>query len=99
MTDSELQRQRADIDRLGTAQELKQMISNIVDASQRIQEAHGLWELQVARLAGLTEALSFVRLDESLDTRGTYRQVLIQASIDERAAFQNWQAVSRECGA
>lgn len=71
----------------------------MIESSQRIQEAHGLWELQVARLAAMTEALSFVRLDDSLDTRGTYRQVLMQASADERAAFQNWQAVSKECGA
>lgn len=71
----------------------------MIENSQRIQEAHGLWEMQIARLAGLVEALSFVRLDDPLDTRGTYRQVLIQASADERVAFLNWQAVSKECGA
>ncbi len=52
----------------------------------RIEEAHGLWELQVARLAALVEG-------------GVRGSLLKAASKDEREAFTNWQRVSRECGA
>jgi len=54
--------------------------------AQRIQEAHGLWELQVARLAAFAEA-------------GAERPRITEASKEERDAFHNWQTVSKECGA
>ncbi len=57
-----------------------------MDVSRLIDEAHGLWELAVTRLAALVEA----RVGAPL---------LSQASKDERDAFANWKRVSRECGA
>ena len=57
-----------------------------IQAGQRIQEAHGLWEMQIARLCGLVEG----KAD---------RRRLDAASKDEREAFANWQRVSKECGA
>lgn len=57
-----------------------------IEVGQRIQEAHGLWELQVARLAAFAEI-------------GAPRKLMVSASRDERAAFANWQSVSRDCGA
>lgn len=62
------------------------MISEPIQPGQRIQEAHGLWEMQIARLCGLVEG----KAD---------RKLLDSASKDEREAFRNWQRVSKECGA
>jgi hypothetical protein len=53
---------------------------------RRIDEAHGLWELAIARVAALVES-------------GASGALLSQASRDERDAFRNWQRVSREYGA
>lgn len=57
-----------------------------MDPSTRIQEAHGLWELTITRLAAFVEC-------------GADPASLQQASKDEREAFTNWQRVSKECGA
>lgn len=68
-----------------------------IEKSTRIQEAHGLWELSVARVAALAECQT-----DTLTERATASHVtrlLVAASKDERAAFRNWQAVSKECGA
>ena len=54
---------------------------------QRIEEAHGLWELCVVRVAAMAELLSYAEMQSPL---------LLQAVKDERAAFINWQKVSRE---
>jgi DNA-binding FadR family transcriptional regulator len=54
--------------------------------TQRIQEAHGLWELAIARLAAMVEA-------------DADRARIRIASTDEREAFRNWQRVSKDCGA
>jgi hypothetical protein len=53
---------------------------------QRIQEAHGLWELAIARLAAFAEC-------------GAKPARIAHASQAERDAFANWQRVSKECGA
>lgn len=51
--------------------------------AERIEEAHGLWELDAARLAALVEA-------------GASRDRLNAAHKEERASFAWWKAVSRE---
>lgn len=53
---------------------------------ERIEEAHGLWELAVVRLAAMVEA-------------DAPRGLLSGASADEREAFRRWREVSREAGA
>lgn len=57
-----------------------------LQSSARIQEAHGLWELLVARLAAFVES-------------GARPDQIAEASSAERAAFRNWQDVSKACGA
>ncbi len=57
---------------------------------QRIEEAHGLWELCVARVAAMAELLSYIEMQSPL---------LSQAVKDERVAFSHWQNVSKEAGA
>jgi len=57
-----------------------------MDPGRRVEEAHGLWELAIARLAAFVEC-------------GAKPTQLAKASADERGAFENWQRVSRECGA
>lgn len=63
-----------------------------IDPRRRIDEAHGLWELAVTRVAALLEA------HVSMET-GIHGWLLVQASTDERTAFTNWQRVSKDCGA
>ncbi len=60
---------------------------------QKNEEAHGLWELAVARLAAVAETVSKVesRNHEGLDFAG----VLGEAVAAEREAFKSWQEVSR----
>lgn len=65
----------------------------MIEPSQRIQEAHGLWELQVVRLAAAVEHLLATNIGQ------ISFELVRDASADERAAFRNWQAVSKECGA
>ena len=48
---------------------------------ERIEEAHGLWELAVARVAALVEA-------------GARRKMLLEAVAIERTAFARWTRVS-----
>lgn len=49
----------------------------------RIEEAHGLWELAVARVAALAEA-------------GAARPLMARAVAEERAYFNAWAAISDE---
>lgn len=58
----------------------------MLEPASRIEEAHGLWELLVARVAAFVEA-------------GADKRALMAASKEERDAFLNWQRVSKECGA
>lgn len=51
--------------------------------TERIEEAHGLWEIDVTRLAALVEA-------------GASRDKLNAAHKEERASYAWWKAVSRE---
>lgn len=69
-------------------------MQDTIDPSQRIQEAHGLWELSVARVAALVEVIEAVTIAPS-----KLLWLLLEASKAERAAFENWQRVSKECGA
>lgn len=48
---------------------------------EKIEEAHGLWELAVVRLATMAEV-------------GVTHPLLRAAVDEERAAFAHWQAVS-----
>lgn len=57
-----------------------------LEARTRIEEAHGLWELRIARVAALVEG-------------GAAAELLQRASAEERDAFDNWQRISRELGA
>lgn len=52
-----------------------------MNAKERIEEAHGLWELAVVRLAALAEA-------------GAPKPSLLKAVKEEREAFAAWAAVS-----
>ncbi len=49
---------------------------------QRIEEAHGLWELSIVRVAAFAEV-------------GMYK-AMEAAIIEERKAFAHWQEVSRK---
>lgn len=51
-------------------------------AEQQNEEAHGLWELAVARLAALVEA-------------GAKQQFVTSAVTNERSAFFFWQETLR----
>lgn len=53
---------------------------------QRIEEAHGLWELAAQRVCALAELP--ITEDVALKIK--------EASIDERQALVQWQAVSKE---
>ncbi len=48
---------------------------------EKLEEAHGLWELAVARLAAFVEA-------------GVEGQKLLQATAEERRTFAHWQRIS-----
>jgi len=50
---------------------------------ERIEEAHGLWELAICRLAALAEA-------------GRTREGLKDAIEKERQAFEHWRRISVE---
>lgn len=65
----------------------------MIEPSQRIQEAHGLWELQIARLASAVEHLL------ATNNPSVSFELVRDASKAEREAFTNWQSVSKECGA
>ena len=67
-----------------------------IKPEQRIQEAHGLWELQVSRLIGVVE----IYVSTSQSREGDLLSDLLRKfSREERVAFENWQRVSKECGA
>jgi hypothetical protein len=53
-----------------------------VTPRERIEEAHGLWELAVVRLATLASV-------------GAKPAIVNEAAQDERDAFAHWTAVSR----
>lgn len=54
---------------------------------ERIEEAHGLWELAVQRVAALAEiAVELGRVPVTMH----------EAVVEERAAFRRWQDVSRK---
>lgn len=52
-----------------------------MDAQARIEEAHGLWELAIVRLAAFVEV-------------GAPKEKVDEALAQERRAFKVWQAVS-----
>lgn len=54
-----------------------------MNGRERIEEAHGLWELAIVRLAVLAEARASSKL-------------IAEAVKKERKAFEHWQAVSDE---
>lgn len=56
------------------------------NAEQRIEEAHGLWELAVVRLAAMAES-------------GASKRLVKNAVKAERKTFRNWQRISKKCGA
>lgn len=58
---------------------------------ERIEEAHGLWELAVARLSAFAEIGARLGLTDSVFT-----DMLAAASLKERAAFAIWERISRE---
>lgn len=55
---------------------------------ERIEEAHGIWELEVVRVAALAEAAA--RLTDAR----RLRPLLVAARAAERAAFHYWQVIS-----
>lgn len=57
---------------------------------QKNEEAHGLWEIAVARLAAVAEVLSAEGVSE--DIRPSELRPLVKA---ERDAFAAWQEVSK----
>lgn len=62
-----------------------------LDPRGRIEEAHGLWELAAVRCCLFCQQLA--------TGHGGSLTVLKELVSDERDAFKNWQAVSREVGA
>ena len=54
---------------------------------ERIKEAHGIWELAIARVAGMTELLL------APDKRAVEEKML-EAVRAERQAFIDWQQVT-----
>lgn len=64
---------------------------------QRIEEAHGLWELAVQRVCAMVEAIGQVE-HAALTTRefepSDLVTKLIEASKAERKAYENWETVS-----
>lgn len=62
-----------------------------LEPKDRVEEAHGLWELAVTRVALLVE--------NCCSGHPTSLAMMKQCSSEERDAFKNWQAVSREVGA
>lgn len=52
-----------------------------VNDRERIEEAHGLWELAICRLAALVEG-------------GAKRELIRRAVDGERRAFYHWREVS-----
>jgi len=67
----------------------------LTDADRRINESHGLWEMRVVALAALVAATCKTNNTPSASVVVELRK----ASESEREAFDNWQKVSRECGA
>lgn len=59
---------------------------------ERIEEAHGLWELAVTRVAAIAEVLSATPRDMVV----VPVDLLASAVKLEREAFACWQDVSRE---
>lgn len=51
-----------------------------MDAREKIEEAHGLWELAIVRLAAFAEARVYAEMAEAV--------------AEERKAFKNWKRVS-----
>lgn len=59
--------------------------------TEKIEEAHGLWELQVARVAAMVEILFD---DTTVILTALQAESLRDASDKERVAFEHWQNVS-----
>jgi ABC-type microcin C transport system permease subunit YejB len=57
---------------------------------ERIEEAHGLWELAVQRVSAIAEATALIELQPG----GPVSQLLAQAVAAERDALEHWRAVS-----
>lgn len=58
-----------------------------MDDRDKIEEAHGLWELAIVRLATIVEA--------GLKCKVALPDEMVAAAVaDERAAFKRWQEVS-----
>lgn len=60
----------------------------------RIEEAHGVWELAVARVAAMAEVMSAVNAQAVRD-RTTVNMgcsaLMDEAMVSERRAFSDWQ--------
>lgn len=72
-----------------------------LDDKERIEEAHGLWELAVTRSAAMLDMLVRGALDEGDDTFSLslsrpLMMALHAAVSDEQATLTNWRRVSRE---
>lgn len=63
-----------------------------LEPEHAIEEAHGLWELQVSRVAAMVEILFD---DNTATVTSIQMETLRDASDDEREAFAHWQEVSK----
>jgi hypothetical protein len=62
---------------------------------ERLEEAHGLWELAVARVAALTEAAIYEpEGGGGAVGQGLPVEVLREAVVEERAAFHHWSSLA-----
>jgi hypothetical protein len=59
-----------------------------LDPDERIEEAHGLWELAAARVCALSEAIV------ATDGKAAVHELLIAAVELERSAFEHWREIS-----
>lgn len=59
-----------------------------MNARERIEEAHGLWELAIARVAAFTEIIVSTG-------KGASNALIRDAVVAERKAFYHWQEVSK----
>lgn len=57
---------------------------------ERIEEAHGLWELAAARALALAEAVV------ATDGKPSVHELMAEALVAEREAYTHWKVVSDE---
>lgn len=67
--------------------------------TEKLEEAHGLWELAVARLAAIAGAAVYESEGPLSIGSGISIGVLREAVEEERAAFRHWTVVSEACTA